>query len=96
LWLLILLFTAVGSEICFVLPSFHLYNGRHEGNESYEGQGDEEGNEGQGGSACPSDEGDEEVRSEANFFSAATSSDQGVAVTICIPWNKSMHAVQGL
>ena len=46
LWLLISRFTAVGSEICFVLLSFHLYNGRHEGNGGYEGQGDEEGNEG--------------------------------------------------
>ena len=88
LWLLISLFIAVGSEICFVLLSFHLYNGRHEGNEGYEGQGDEEGNEGQGGSSCPSDEGDEEVRSEASLFSAAVSSDQGVAVTICISWSK--------
>ena len=88
LWLLIPRFMAVGSDICFVLLSFHLYNGRHEGNDGFEGQGDEEGNEGQSGSSCPSDEGDEEVRSEANHFSGATSSDQGVAVTICIPWSK--------
>ena len=36
-------FTAVGSDICFVLVPFHLYNCCHEGNEGYEGQGDEEG-----------------------------------------------------
>ena len=40
-------------------------------------------NEGQGGSSCPMDEGTADVRSAANLLSAATSSDQHVAVTIC-------------